>query len=134
MFITIEKLDEEELRGLEKDIETVYATPQLATAYQHFVCRMVIAISLQKMDTQYAGLADSYYLAALKYFEPVVRRMDLNTLQCFALMAEYSLRIPLDAPVKSLPWQSLILLTNFQTARWAALAHQNHVCHTHGLP
>lgn len=62
--------------------------------YQNFITRMVIAISLQKMDSQYAGLADSYYLAALKYMEAVVRRMDLKTLQAFALIAEYSLLTP----------------------------------------
>lgn len=79
---------------LEKDIDAVYHDQSTASPYQHFVCRMVIAISLQKMDTQYAGLADSYYLAALKHLEPVVRPMDLRTLQCFALMAEYSLLTP----------------------------------------
>lgn len=55
---------------------------------------MVIAISLQKMDTQYAGLADSYYLAALKYLQAVIKPMDLKTLQAFALLAEYSLLTP----------------------------------------
>ena len=79
---------------LDQDLDTVYLRPAHASPYQHFVCRMVIAISLQKMDTQYAGLADSYYLAALKHLEPVVKPMDLKTLQCFALMAEYSLLTP----------------------------------------
>ena len=79
---------------LDKDIDAVYSYGDSASPYQHFVCRMVLAISLQKMDTQYAGLADSYYLAALKYFESVVQPMDLRTLQCFALMAEYSLLTP----------------------------------------
>lgn len=79
---------------LDKDVDIVFQDPANASSYQHFVCRMVIAISLQKMDTQYAGLADSYYLAALTYMEPVVRPMDLRTLQCFALMAEYSLLTP----------------------------------------
>ncbi|KAF2211431.1 hypothetical protein CERZMDRAFT_98316 [Cercospora zeae-maydis SCOH1-5] len=79
---------------LDKDFDTAYVQPDHATPYQHFVCRMVIAISLQKMDTQYAGLADSYYLAALTYMEAVVRPMNLKTLQCFALMAEYSLLTP----------------------------------------
>ncbi|KAF2156114.1 hypothetical protein K461DRAFT_265548 [Myriangium duriaei CBS 260.36] len=65
-----------------------------ADPYQNFITRMVIAISLQKMDAQYAGLADSYYLAALKWMEAVVRRMDLKTLQAFALIAEYSLLTP----------------------------------------
>lgn len=80
--------------SLDRDLETVYKQPRNATPYQNFVCRMVLAISLQKMDTQYAGLADSYYLAALQYLEPVMRPMDLKTLQCFALMAEYSLLTP----------------------------------------
>lgn len=79
---------------LEADIEAVYNEEIQSTPYQNFVARMVIAISLQKMDTQYAGLADSFYLAALKYLEPCVRPMDLSTLQCFALMAEYSLLTP----------------------------------------
>lgn len=80
--------------SLDNDFDTAYTQPHRATPYQHFVCRMVIAISLQKMDTQYAGLADSYYLAALQYMEAAVRPMNLKTLQCFALMAEYSLLTP----------------------------------------
>ena len=80
--------------SLERDVEAVYSHGPGASSYQQFVCRMVIAISLQKMDTQYAGLADSYYLAALQHLEPVVKPMDLRTLQCFALMAEYSLLTP----------------------------------------
>jgi hypothetical protein len=80
--------------SLEADIEAVYNEEIQSTPYQNFVARMVISISLQKMDTQYAGLADSFYLAALKYLEPCVRPMDLSTLQCFALMAEYSLLTP----------------------------------------
>jgi len=79
---------------LDKDLDTVYHANDRASSHQHFICRMVIAISLQKMDTQYAGLADSYYLAALKYLEPVVKPMDLNTLQCLCLMAEYSTLTP----------------------------------------
>lgn len=75
-----------------KDVEEVYAGR--GNDYQNYILRMVIAISLQKMDQQYAGLADSYYLAALKYMHSVVRPMDLKTLQCFALVAEYSLLTP----------------------------------------
>ena len=55
---------------------------------------MVIAISMQKLDTTYAGLADSYYLAALPYLENTVRPMNLQTLQAFALIAQYSLVTP----------------------------------------
>ena len=55
---------------------------------------MVIAISMQKLDFQFAGLADSYYLAALPYLEGAIRPMDLGTLQCFALVAEYSMVTP----------------------------------------
>ncbi len=39
---------------------------------------MVMAISLQKLDTPHAGLADSYYLASMHYFEEVVRPKDLQ--------------------------------------------------------
>ncbi|KAK6855096.1 hypothetical protein PG995_008628 [Apiospora arundinis] len=62
--------------------------------YQHFVIRMVMAISMQKLDTTYAGLADSYYLAAMQRFEEVVRPKDLKTLQCLALIGQYSLLTP----------------------------------------
>ena len=63
-------------------------------AYKNFALRMVIAISMQKLDFQFAGLADSYYLAALPYLEGAIRPMDLGTLQCFALIAEYSMVTP----------------------------------------
>ncbi|EAW10684.1 putative C6 transcription factor [Aspergillus clavatus NRRL 1] len=61
---------------------------------QNFQLRMVIAISMQKMSTEYAGLADSYYLAALPYLEASLRRMDLRALQCLVLIAQYSLLTP----------------------------------------
>jgi hypothetical protein len=60
---------------------------------------MVLAISIQKLDTQYAGLADSYYLAALPYLDAIVRPMDLKTIQCFVLIAQYSLLTPTKIPV-----------------------------------
>ena len=63
-------------------------------AYENFTVRLVIAISMQKLDTFYAGLADSYYLAALPYLERAVQSMDLRTLQCFALIAQYSMVTP----------------------------------------
>jgi hypothetical protein len=75
-----------------QDVEDVYNGS--TDAYQNYCLRMVIAISLQRMDTQYAGLADSYYLAALKYFQSAVKPMNLKTLQCFALVAGYSLLTP----------------------------------------
>ncbi|KAH3909647.1 hypothetical protein HBH56_159270 [Parastagonospora nodorum] len=74
------------------DVEEVYNGS--TDPYQNYCLRMVIAISLQKMDTQFAGLADSYYLAALKYFEAAIKPMNLKTLQCFALVAGYSLLTP----------------------------------------
>ena len=49
---------------------------------------------MQKLDTQYAGLADSYYLAALPYLENVIKARNLGTLQCFALIAQYSVTTP----------------------------------------
>lgn len=60
---------------------------------------MVIAISLQKLDTQYAGLADSYYLAAMQHVEELIRLKDLKTLQCLVLIAQYSLLTPTRTPV-----------------------------------
>lgn len=79
---------------LDADVEAVYENGDKASPFQNFVVRMVIAISLQKMDTQYAGLADSFYLAALQNLEPCIQPMDIRTLQCIALMAEYSLLTP----------------------------------------
>ena len=62
--------------------------------YKNFTLRMVIAISMQKLDTRYAGLADSYYLAALPFLEGAIKPMNLGTLQCFILMGQYSLVTP----------------------------------------
>lgn len=75
-----------------KDLQDVYDGD--TDPYKNFVLRMVLAISLQKLDIQYAGLADSYYLAAMKYFEDVVRPKDLKTLQCLVLVGSYSLLTP----------------------------------------
>lgn len=61
---------------------------------QNFQLRMVIAISMQKLSPQYAGLADSYYLAALPFLEPTLKLMDLKALQCLALIAQYSILTP----------------------------------------
>ncbi|CAI6332607.1 unnamed protein product [Periconia digitata] len=77
---------------LSKDVDQVYNGSR--DPYQNFCLRMVIAISLQRMDTQYAGLADSYYMAALKFFESAIKPMNIKTLQCFALIAGYSLLTP----------------------------------------
>ena len=72
--------------------EVVYDVYQgSADPYKNFTLRMVIAISMQKLDTQFAGLADSYYLAALPFLEGAITPMDVGTLQCFALIAQYSL-------------------------------------------
>lgn len=60
---------------------------------------MVFAISLQKLDPQYAGLADSYYLAAMQLFEDVIRPKDVKTLQCLVLIGQYSLLTPTRTPV-----------------------------------
>lgn len=67
--------------------------------YKNFVLRMVIAIALQKFDSQYAGLADSYYLAAMQYAEAAIRPRDLKTLQCLILVGHYSLLTPTRTPV-----------------------------------
>lgn len=62
--------------------------------YKNFTLRMVIAISIQKYDPEYAGLADSYYIAALPFLEKSIEPMNLGTLQCFALIAQYSMVTP----------------------------------------
>lgn len=75
-----------------EDLKDVYGGN--TDPYKNFVVRMVLAISLQKLDIQYAGLADSYYLAAMQNFEDVIRTKDLKTLQCLVLIASYSLLTP----------------------------------------
>lgn len=77
---------------LAQDVEDVYNGSQ--DAFQNFAVRMVIAVSLQRMDTQYAGLADSYYLAALRYLEAAVEPMNVKAVQCFILIGVYSLLTP----------------------------------------
>lgn len=77
---------------LAQDVEDVYNGSQ--DAFQNFAVRLVIAVSLQRMDTQYAGLADSYYLAALRYLEDAVKPMNVKTIQCFNLIGAYSLLTP----------------------------------------
>lgn len=62
--------------------------------YRNFVLRMVLAISLQKISSQYAGLADSFYLAAFEFLPAAMRPMDLRTLQCLVLIGQYSLLTP----------------------------------------
>ena len=62
--------------------------------YKNFILRIVIAISMQRLSAQYAGLADSYYLASLPFLEHTVRLMDLRTLQALVLVAQYSLVTP----------------------------------------
>jgi hypothetical protein len=76
----------------QQDLQNVYNgsnDPSL-----NFQVRMVVAISMQKLDTQYAGLADSYYLAALPFLTGAIQKRDLSTLQCYALIAQYSLLTP----------------------------------------
>jgi len=75
-----------------RDLQAVYNGSDDPTL--NFQVRLVTAISMQKLDKQYAGLADSYYLAALPYLTGAVQKMDLSTLQCFALIAQYSLLTP----------------------------------------
>ncbi|KAJ5899014.1 hypothetical protein N7495_003758 [Penicillium taxi] len=60
----------------------------------NFQLRMVIAISMQKLSPEYAGLADSFYLAALPYLEPTLKQMDIRALQCLVLIAQYSMLTP----------------------------------------
>ena len=75
-----------------KDLEAVYNGSKDPTL--NFQVRLVVAISMQKLDTQYAGLADSYYLAALPFLTAAVQKKDLSTLQCFVMIGQYSLLTP----------------------------------------
>ncbi|KAH7270010.1 fungal-specific transcription factor domain-containing protein [Fusarium redolens] len=84
-------------KDLLQDLDAVYNGD--SDPYRLFIVRMLVAISLQKLDTQYAGLADSYYLAAMQLFEDVVRPKDLKTLQCLVLLGEYSLLTPTRTPI-----------------------------------
>ncbi|RYP06751.1 hypothetical protein DL765_009380 [Monosporascus sp. GIB2] len=79
-------------RLLGASVDEVYAGNQ--EPYHNFLVRLVMATSLQKLDATYAGLADSYYLAGMQYFEDVLRPKDLKTLQCLLLLAQYSLLTP----------------------------------------
>lgn len=79
-------------QSFRQDVEDVFNRSE--DACQNFQLRMVIAISMQKMSPEYAGLADSYYLAALPFLEPSLKRMDLAALQCLVLIAQYSMLTP----------------------------------------
>ncbi|KAG6014742.1 hypothetical protein E4U43_006202 [Claviceps pusilla] len=84
-------------KNFQDDVEAVYSGDK--DPYRNFVTRMVIAVALQKFDVQYAGLADSYYLAAMQYSEAVIQPKDLKTLQCLILIGYYSLLTPTRTPV-----------------------------------
>jgi hypothetical protein len=75
-----------------KQLDEVYEGD--SDPYKNFIVRMVLAISMQKLDTQYAGLADSYYLAAMAWVEQVIQLKDIRTVQCLVLIAQYSLLTP----------------------------------------
>lgn len=79
------------------DVDAVYNGD--TDSNKNFLVRMVIAISLHKLDTQYAGLGDSYYMAAMKYVEEIIRPKDLRSLQCLVLIGQYSLLTPTRTPV-----------------------------------
>ncbi|WEW55767.1 hypothetical protein PRK78_001200 [Emydomyces testavorans] len=75
-----------------QDVDAVYGGSE--DPCQNFQLRIVIAISMQKLSTQFAGLADAFYLAALRYLDACIRKMDISTLQCLALIGQYSLLTP----------------------------------------
>lgn len=75
-----------------RDVEDVYNGS--TDPFQNFALRMIIAISLQRMDTKFAGLADSFYLAALRFLEDAVKPMNFKTIQCFLLIGSYSMLTP----------------------------------------
>ncbi|EPS36154.1 hypothetical protein H072_10342 [Dactylellina haptotyla CBS 200.50] len=75
-----------------RDADEVYAGSN--DPHKNFMIKMVLAISMQKIGSQYSGLADGFYLSALTHLEAVVGAMNLSTLQCFCLMGQYSLLTP----------------------------------------
>ncbi|KAF3940368.1 hypothetical protein ABW19_dt0202539 [Dactylella cylindrospora] len=75
-----------------RDADEVYAGS--TDPHKNFALKMVLAISMQKIGSQYSGLADGFYLSALTHLEAVVGAMNLSTLQCFCLMGQYSLLTP----------------------------------------
>ncbi|KJZ78351.1 hypothetical protein HIM_02389 [Hirsutella minnesotensis 3608] len=83
-------------KQLDQDMDAVYNGD--TDPYRNFVVRMVIAVSLQKLDVHYAGLADSYYVAAMQYAEILIRPKDLRALQCLMLIGQYSLLTPTRTP------------------------------------
>lgn len=62
--------------------------------YENFALRMVIGLGMQKLSSQWTGLADSYYLAALPYLESTIRARNIGTIQSFMLIAQYSMVTP----------------------------------------
>ncbi|KAK6530191.1 hypothetical protein TWF694_003558 [Orbilia ellipsospora] len=75
-----------------RDADEVYGGS--TDPHKNFTLKMVLAICLQKIGSQYSGLADGFYLSALTHMEAVVGAMNLSTLQCFCLMGQYSLLTP----------------------------------------
>lgn len=83
--------------AFQNDMEAVYNGD--TDVFKRFVVHMVFAIGLQRISIQYAGLADAFYLAAMKNFEAVLRPKDLKTLQCLVLIGQYSLITPTKVPI-----------------------------------
>jgi len=73
-------------------VDEVYAKSQ--DPHKQFTVKLVLAIAMQKVSIDYYGLADSLYTAALQHLEAVIAPMDLNTLQSFCLLGQYSLLTP----------------------------------------
>ncbi|KAK1780046.1 hypothetical protein QBC45DRAFT_116405 [Copromyces sp. CBS 386.78] len=81
---------------LEENVNDVYDGDM--DPYKRFVVHMVFAIGLRKLSSQFAGLADSFYIAATEYFWQVIQPRDLKSLQCIILLAQYYLLCPYKAP------------------------------------
>lgn len=96
-----------------QDVEDVYNGSNDPS--KNFQVRMVIAIGMQRLDPYWAGLADSFYLAALLHLEAAVRKNDLSTIQCFVLIGQYS------------------LLTPTRTASYWMIGHAVRLCQEFGL-
>ncbi|KAJ3509859.1 hypothetical protein NM208_g15614 [Fusarium decemcellulare] len=123
-------------KDLLQDLDAVYNGD--TDPYRLFVVRMVIAISLQKLDTQYAGLADSYYLAAMQFFEdyslltptrtPIYYVIGLATRICQqeGLANEKTITQGYDSDAKTIDMRRRIL--------WTVAAMEYGLAHSMGRP
>lgn len=75
-----------------KDVNDVYGGDR--DVFKNFQLNMVLALSLQKYNSNCGRLADGYFLAGLQNLEAVMEPMDHRTLQSLLVMLQYALAKP----------------------------------------